>query len=431
MRKKIVAIVFIVWITVSFFHFAKSKEEKSRIMQMISDENETVQISTVTDRLHANEVIVTYTGQEELKKNEESETQRYYYEAVENAQLDWEWVIPLGEYEDFVFMGGNYIAVRKENGKYSVLDENCEFVFPEEYDLISPYSENMALVCKDGTYFYIDKRGKKVIGEVFQNAKSFQEKKAAVQIEGSWGFIDSNGEVVIACLYDQVNSFQEGYAAVKKEDGWGFVDSDGELTVPCQFDEVKDYSEGYAAVQIAGKWGYIDKTGQLVIELMYDDAGSFSEGKAAVMKEGYTENGLDAWAYINSENVTVLGYYIDWEIPAFSMYASEFHDGLAYIVDEVPTIINENGEEVFDSPFFITGYADSKYRAIPGYLFTDDLMTERMYGLVGVDGRCLLEPVFRDVHGPYEDYVRVEMIVGEELCEGVIRLKEKQLDKPM
>lgn len=391
MQKRIAAIVFIVGITVSLYHFAESKEEKSRVLQI----------------------------------NEESEVQRYYYEAVENAKLDWEWVISPGEYEDFVFMGGNDIAVRKENGKYSVLDEKCEFVFHEEYDLISPYSENMALVCKDGRYFYIDKMGKKAMGKVFQNAKSFQEKKAAVQLEGNWGFINSSGEVVIACQYDQANSFQEGYAAVKNEDGWGFVDSDGALTVPCQFDEVKDYSEGCAAVQKDGKWGYIDKTGQVVIELMYDDAGSFSEGKAAVKQEGYTEDGLDAWAYINSENVVVLGYYIDWKIPAFSMYASEFHDGLAYIVDEVPTIINENGEKVFDSPFFITGYADSKYKAIPGYLFTDDLMTERMYGLVGVDGRCLLEPVFHDVHGPYGDYVKVEKMVGEELCEAVIRLKEK------
>ncbi len=425
MQKRIVAIVFVVLITFFFYHFAETVEKKSDIMQMISDVDGTVQIPEMMDDLHTDEVIVTFTGQEELDMIEESEKQGYYREAVENAQLDWEWMIAPGEYEDFVFLGGNCIAVRKENGKYSVLDENHHFVFLEEYDLISPYSENMALVRNNGTYFYIDKTGRKVIEGFFQDAKSFQEKKAAVQIEGSWGFINSNGKVVIECLYDQVNSFQEGYAAVKKEDGWGFVDGDGKMTVPCQFDEVKDYSEELAAVQKDGKWGYIDKTGQLVIGLQYDDVGSFSEGKAAVKQEGYTENGLDAWAYINSENEVVLGYYIDWQIPAFSMYASEFHDGLAYIVDEVPTIINEKGEKVFDSPFFITGYADSKYKAIPGYLFKEDLMKERKYGLVDVDGKCLLAPIFYDVHGPYEDYVRVEIIVGEELCEGVIRLKNK------
>ncbi|MDE7248263.1 MAG: hypothetical protein K2N43_10300, partial [Lachnospiraceae bacterium] len=61
--------------------------------------------------------------------------------------------------------------------------------------------------------------------------------------------------------------------------------------------------------------------------------------------------------------------------------------------------------------------------------FTDDLMKERTYGLVGLDGKCLLEPVFYDVDGPYEDYVRVEVVIDEIPCKGVIRLKEKQPDK--
>lgn len=44
---------------------------------------------------------------------------------------------------------------------------------------------------------------------------------------------------------------------------------------------------------------------------------------------------------------------------------------------------------------------------------------------MGVDGKCLLEPVFYDVNGPYGDYVRVEMMVDEKPCEGVIRLKKQ------
>ena len=370
--------------------------------------------------------IAELAGREEPKETEESEVQRYYREAIESAQLDWEWVIQPGYADDFIFLGGTYIAVRQNNGKYSVIDENGVSVFSEEYDSISPYSENMAKACNDGKYFYIDRMGEKVIEGVFQDAKSFFEKRAAVQMEGRWGFINPDGRVVIECRYEQANSFREGYAAVKKENRWGFIDSDGRMTVSCQYDEVKDYSEGFAAVKKDGKWGYIDETGQVVIDLMYDDVGSFSEGKTAVKLEDYTENGLDAWSYINSENTVVLGPYIDWQIPAFSMHASEFHDGLAYVVDEVPTIINEKGEEVFDSPFFITGYADSKYKAIPGYLFTDDLMKGRTYGLVGLDGKCLLEPVFYDVDGPYEDYVRVEVVIDEIPCKGVIRLKEKQ-----
>lgn len=407
MRKKIVAMVFAVLIMFFLYYFAETMKESHR--------EEAIETSTGQEKQESQEV---------LEETKESEIQRYYQEAVESAKLEWEWVIQPGEYDDVTFLGGTYIAVREENGKYRVIDENGDFVFPEEYDLISPYSDNLARVCNDGMYFYIDKMGKKVIKGEFQDAKSFWEKKAAVQMEGRWGFINSDGRVVIECQYEQVNAFKEGYAAVKEENGWGFIDSNGRLIISGQYDEVKDYSEGMAAVKKDGKWGYIDGTGRVVIKLMYDDVGNFSEGKAAVKFGDYTEDGLDAWAYINSENKVVLGYYIDWQIPAFSMYASEFHDGLAYIVEEVPTIINEKGEKIFDSPFFITGYADPKYKAIPGYLFTDDLMKERRYGLVGVDGQCLLEPVFYDVDEPYEDYVRVEMLVDEIPLEGVIRLKK-------
>lgn len=395
--------------TVSYVQEAEEERSESKMDEEAENEIGGELKATVDETVEMTEV----AGQEEPEETEESEVQRYYREAIENAQLDWEWVFRPGYADDFIFLGGTYIAVRQNNGKYGVIDENGVSVFSEEYDSISPYSENMAKACNDGKYFYIDKMGEKVIEGAFQDAKSFFEKRAAVQMEGSWGYINPNGKVVIECRYEQANAFKEGYAGVKNENGWGFIDSHGRKTVSCQYDEVKDYSEGLAAVKKDGKWGYIDEAGQVVIDLMYDDVGSFSEGKTAVKLEDYTENGLDAWSYINSENTVVLGPYIDWQIPAFSMHASEFHDGLAYVVDEVPTIINEKGEEVFDSPFFITGYADSKYKAIPRYLFTDDLMKERTYGLVGLDGKCLLEPVFYDVDGPYEDYVRVEVVIDE------------------
>lgn len=435
--KKTVQIVLILLLLTCTYRYAQAAGTVSFVQEAVEEscasemdeeaENEIISKLKVTVGKAVE--IAELAGQEEPKETEESEVQRYYREALESAQLDWEWVIQPGYSDDFIFLGGTYIAVRQNSGKYGVIDENGVLVFSEEYDSISPYSENMAQACNDGKYFYIDKMGEKVIEGAFQDAKSFFEKRAAVRMEGSWGYINPDGKVVIECRYERANAFKEGYAAVKNENGWGFIDRDGRMTVSCQYDEVKDYREGLAAVKKDGKWGYIDEAGQVVIDLMYDDAGSFSEGKAAVKLEDYTENGLDAWAYIDPENTVVLGHYIDWQIPAFSMHASEFHDGLAYVVDAVPTIINEKGEEVFDSPFFITGYADPKYKAIPGYLFTDNLMKERTYGLVGLDGKCLLEPVFYDVDGPYEDYVRVEVVIDEIPCKGVIRLKEKQPDK--
>lgn len=167
MRKKIVAMVFAVLIMFFLYYFAETMKESHR--------EEAIETSTGQEKQESQEV---------LEETKESEIQRYYQEAVESAKLEWEWVIQPGEYDDVTFLGGTYIAVREENGKYRVIDENGDFVFPEEYDLISPYSDNLARVCNDGMYFYIDKMGKKVIKGEFQDAKSFWEKKAAVQMEG-------------------------------------------------------------------------------------------------------------------------------------------------------------------------------------------------------------------------------------------------------
>lgn len=110
----------------------------------------------------------------------------------------------------------------------------------------------------------------------------------------------------------------------------------------------------------------------------------------------------------------------------------KFQDGLAFVSDGLPCIINDRGEYVFDgsdSVFFISDTVyDPGYKAIPAYVFTDDAMMERKYGLMGIDGNCILEPVFDSIGVPYENYVKVEMKVDEEWCHGVIRIKEKQQD---
>lgn len=420
------------------------------------------------ENMVVNEICGGDSYQEITKRDEvqESKTTELYQEVLQSAQLDWNWVIEPGEYDDIQFLGGEYIAVKKKNGKYGIINSDGEFICSEEYDFISAYSESMASVEKDQEHFYIDKKGKKVIEGGFQTARSFHEKRAAVQMCDSWGFINPNGELIIACQFEQVNDFQEGCAAVKNQSGWGYVDETGRMIVPCQYDEARDYKEGVAAVRRGNfwgfvnekgeietacqydevkdfqegcaavkkddKWGYIDKTGQIIIEPMYDDVGSFSEGKASVKQNGQSQECMDKWAYIDQTNTAVIDYYPYYTAGEFRMNVGEFQDGLAFVSDGLPCIINDRGEYVFDgsdSVFFIcdTVY-DPGYKAIPAYVFTDDAMMVRKYGLMGIDGNCLLEPIFDYIEVPYEDYVKVEVKVDEEWCHGVIQIREKQQD---
>lgn len=393
----------------------------------------------------------------------EEGTTRLYQEVVESAKLDWHWVIEPGQVEDFHFLGSTYIAVKKENGKYGIMDAQGQWICAEEFDAIAPYREHLACASNGGIYYYLDEKGQCVTEGVFQEARSFQEARAAVQRNGSWGFINPDGEMSIACQYEQVRDFREGRAAVKKQGRWGYIDREGGMVVPCQYDdagdyqegyaavrqgsvwgfvdqkgemaaacqydEVKDYSEGLAAVRKQDKWGYIDQNSQEAIAFMYDDAGSFSEGRAPVKRGDYPEEGIDEWAYIDSENVVVIGYYPYCAAGAFRMNVGEFHDGLAFVTDEIPGIIDEKGEWVFDSAFFIDDYAyDPKYKAIPAYVFADEAMLQRKYGLAAADGSCLLAPVFDSVETPVDDYVRVAVEVDGKYLYGAIQLDANTAD---
>ncbi len=396
----------------------------------------------------------------------EEETTELYQEIAGSAKLDWRWVIRPGEVEDFHFLGGAYIAVKKENGKYGIQDARGGWICAEEYDAIAPYSEHLACAANGGKYFYLDEEGQCVTEGAFQEARSFQEARAAVQRNDSWGFISPDGKMSIACQYEQVRDFREGCAAVKKQGRWGYIDQEGRIIVPCQYDEVRDYQEGYAAVRQGSvwgfvdqkgemaaacqydeikdyseglaavrkqdKWGYIDQSGQERIAFMYDDAGSFSEGKAPVKRGDYPEEGIDEWAYIDSENAVVIGYYPYCAAGAFRMNVGEFHDGLAFVTDGIPGIIDEKGKWVFDSAFFIDDFAwDSKYKAIPAYVFADEAMLQRKYGLAAADGSCLLAPVFDAVETPVDDYVRVAVEVDGKYLYGAIQLFSlEEMDYP-
>lgn len=376
MKKILFEIFLIIMLTVFLYHSVKYN----------------MQTPEQTEIAHIEEVKTTSFVKGEVEVTQETETTELYQGILRSAQLDWTWVISPGEFEDLYFLDERYIAVKKRNGKYGVVNENGDFIFSEEYDQIAPYSENMSCVCCNGKYFYIDKDGKSTMEAEFQEARSFQEARAAIRNGKEWGFVNPDGIVIIECLYEQVNNFKEGCAAVKQQE----------------------------------RWGYIDKEGREIIPLMYDEAGSFSEGKASVKQNSFSEDTVDKWAYIDQENKAVIDYHGYYAAGPFRMYVGEFHDGLAFVTDVLPSIIDDKGQYVFDgtdSAFFIDDFVyDPKYKAIPAYVFADAAMRERKYGLIRADGNCLLAPVFDHVEVPVDDYVKVAINDDEEKLYGVIQI---------
>lgn len=208
MKKILFEIFLIIMLTVFLYHSVKYN----------------MQTPEQTEIAHIEEVKTTSFVKGEVEVTQKTETTELYQGILRSAQLDWAWVIGPGEFEDLYFLDERYIAVKKRNGKYGVVNENGDFIFSEEYDQIAPYSENMSCVCCNGKYFYIDKDGKSTMEAEFQEARSFQEARAAIRNGKEWGFVNPDGIVIIECLYEQVNNFKEGCAAVKQQERWGYID---------------------------------------------------------------------------------------------------------------------------------------------------------------------------------------------------------------
>lgn len=382
---------------------------------------------------------------------------------LQNAELEWEWVVRPEEYSECFLIGEELIAVKDENSKYRIIDKNGEYAFSDEYDEISKYSERVAAVQRNGKCFYIDTQERTLIEETYEDVKSFHESKAAIKKDGLWGFINLKEDIIVSPLYEQVHDFNENYAAVRRNGQWGFVDTNGTITVSCQYDEVRnfheglaivregekwgvinqngeqivpcqydfinDFSGGFAAIEKDDKWGYINNKGQISIGLKYDSAGDFHESKAAVGINGYFDGYMDAWAYIDEKDNIQIDFYPYSASEGRMLYVGEFKNEMAFVSDDFYCIMDCDGNYIFDghaSEFIISSLTyNEKYDAIPAYIYTDESMTVKKYGLVGLDGKMRLEPIFDYVHEIEGDYVLVSNIVDGEWKYGVIKIVEK------
>ncbi|MCX7696935.1 MAG: WG repeat-containing protein, partial [Bacteroidales bacterium] len=105
--------------------------------------------------------------------------------------------------------------------KWGFCDKNKKIVIECKYDMVSSFSEGLALVQLNGKYGFIDKSGKEVITFKYDVAYDFSEGLARVILNKKWGFIDKSGKEVIPFKYDWAKDFSEGLALVKLNDKYG------------------------------------------------------------------------------------------------------------------------------------------------------------------------------------------------------------------
>ena len=259
-------------------------------------------------------------------------------------------------YDSVTAICGPTIQVEK-GGLWGIARSDGSLLIPCQYEKISTFSVDRAVVMKNGEVFAVDKDNNRValLETSAADFGNFADNRIPVLIGGSWQRA-SGGFVVGAMGFEQIGMHSGGYAAAKTGGRWGVIGLSAQWLIPAEYDgiiqdelgrcygqgavfvrsgaavsliakgasagetyeDARPFSnEGFAAVKKNGKWGFIDNTGTAKTDFVYDDALSFGQHLAAV-KQG------ELWGYINLAGQLVIE-------PAF-IEAKSFSNGSAPVL---------------------------------------------------------------------------------------------------
>ena len=244
-----------------------------------------------------------------------------------------------------------------QDNKWGIINLDSTVIIPCEYDNVSTFFQNRAIVQKAGDIYAVDNNNNRIAlaPSDLSDFQNFSDGRIPVLLDGGW--YRATGEFEIGMkMFEELGMYSNGYIAAKENGKWGVIDIKTNWLIAPEYDEIitdglgrcyaqgnvfvrrnnevylytkngvtneiyqdaRPFSnEGYAAVKKENKWGFIDSYGNLVIDYIYDDALSFGQHLAAV-KIG------EMWGYIN-----VYGQIV---IDTIFMDAESFSDGTAPVL---------------------------------------------------------------------------------------------------
>lgn len=173
-------------------------------------------------------------------------------------------------------------------GKCAYKYENGELVTPFKYDPCdSPWmfmSKN-TLVCLRGKYTLLDDNGNEMFPFQYDSIIEAGEGLYAVSKNGKFGYINSAGEIVIDLLYENVGWFRNGLAPVCKGYKFGYINTIGDVLIPLQYEYAEEFEGNLANVQLDGSYGCINRMGEVVIAFELDQTPSIRANKYVIVCE--------------------------------------------------------------------------------------------------------------------------------------------------
>lgn len=261
-------------------------------------------------------------------------------------------------YEDVTAIYGTTIGV-KIDGLWGLANSDGTPLIPCEYEKISTYSTDRAIVQKNGEIYAVDRDNNRLVllKEKVSDFGNYAGGRIPLLKDDGW--IRATGDFELgSAVFEQIGTYSSGYVAAKQNGKWGVVDMALEWLLPTEYDEIimdelgRSYAQGavfakkgssvnlfvhgiqvgetyedakpfgndsYAAVKKNGKWGFIDTSGEVKIDFQFEDALSFGQHLAAV-KQG------ELWGYVNLFGKIVID-------PVF-LQAKSFADGNAPVLTE-------------------------------------------------------------------------------------------------
>jgi len=247
------------------------------------------------------------------------ENSRYEYRLNRNA------------YEEVTRIFNGTIQVR-QNGEWGIAEPIGTIIIPCEYDKISNFYLDTAIVRNGKTIYAVDRNNNRVAlaQSDVQDFGNFADGRVSLLINDKWQRATGDFEIG-SYMFEEIGMYSNNFTAAKENGWWGVIDRSTNWLLAPQYDEIiqdelgRCYAqnavfarlgdsvylyidgvrldavfddarpfedEGYATVKKNGKWGFIDSSGTLRIQYLFDEALSFGQHLAAV-KHG------DCWGYIN------------------------------------------------------------------------------------------------------------------------------------
>ena len=277
-------------------------------------------------------------------------------EMYENNRYEYEISRTVYEYAASIHGGTAQVKI---DGLWGLARADGSLMIPCQYDMISTFSADRAIVMQDSEVFAVNRDNMRV-AKLHENAAAFgnlADNRIPVFIDNIWR--RATGDFVLgSAVFEQLGMYSGGYAAAKSDGKWGVIDLETNWLLPPEYDEIildeigrcyargavfarkghtvylyvngkrtdkayenaKPFSnEGFAAVKNNGRWGFIDINGDLAIDYVFEQALSFGQHLAAV-KSG------DFWGYVNQFGQIVIQ-------PVF-IEAKSFSNGSAPVLTE-------------------------------------------------------------------------------------------------